>query len=104
MGTTKFPSESDYDNYISSNGGQENAWTSDEKINFHFTIRNENLQGALDRFSQMFISPLLKKEAIEREIHSVNAEFINMSRRSSSKIRQVYREIANPKHPYSKWG
>ena len=61
MGTEKYSDESDYAGFIATNGGEENAFTTEEFTNFHFAIVNEHFQEALDRFAQMFISPLLRK-------------------------------------------
>ena len=36
MGTTKYPSENDYSEFVSNHGGYENAFTSMTDTNFHF--------------------------------------------------------------------
>lgn len=59
MGTEKYPSENDYAEYITQNGGYNNAFTAMTDTNYHFDCSNEAFEGALDRFSQFFIAPLL---------------------------------------------
>ena len=59
MGTTKYPSENEYSEYIKNNGGSTNAFTSMTSTNYQFDCSNEALEGALDRFAQFFLSPLL---------------------------------------------
>ncbi len=57
LGTEKYPDVSDYGNYLRSNGGYNNAYTAGDHTNFHFEIRHEAFEGALDRLSQFFIAP-----------------------------------------------
>lgn len=51
MGTTKYPSENEYTEYIKNNGGMNNAYTSLTSTNYHFDCANEAFEGALDRFA-----------------------------------------------------
>jgi insulysin len=60
MGTEKYPSENEYSEYITNMGGMNNAYTSLTDTNYHFDCSTEGFEGALDRFAQFFISPLLK--------------------------------------------
>mmetsp|Transcript_26442 Transcript_26442/g.18758 ORF Transcript_26442/g.18758 Transcript_26442/m.18758 type:complete len:145 (+) Transcript_26442:32-466(+) len=78
MGTKKYPSENEYAEYIKNNGGYNNAFTSLTDTNFHFECSNEAFKGALDRFAQFFIDPLLGDSAAEREMKAVDSEY-NMS-------------------------
>jgi insulysin len=38
MGTEKYPSENDFSEFISNNGGADNAFTSDKDTNYTFEI------------------------------------------------------------------
>ena len=49
--------------------------TSEEDTLFYFDVRNEALEGALEIFSQFFITPLFLESALEREINIVESEF-----------------------------
>lgn len=51
MGTEKYPSESEYSEFIKNNGGMNNAYTSLTNTNYHFDCSNEAFDEALDRFS-----------------------------------------------------
>lgn len=51
QGTEKYPSEIEYSEYISKNGGSENAYTNLTDTNFHFDVSNEAFEGALDRLA-----------------------------------------------------
>ena len=74
LGTEKFPNEAEYGNYLRSNGGYSNAYTAGDHTNYHFEIRHEAFEGAIDRFSQFFIAPLFTPQFTEREINAVNSE------------------------------
>lgn len=75
MGTEKYPSENEYSEYITNNGGMNNAFTSLTDTNYHFDCSNEGFEGALDRFAQFFIGPLLKEDSTDREMEAVDSEY-----------------------------
>lgn len=74
LGTEKYPDEAEYGNYLKSNGGYNNAYTAGDHTNYHFEIRHEALEGALDRMAQFFIAPLFTPEFTDREMNAVNSE------------------------------
>jgi len=106
MGSTKYPDENEYDSFIKSHGGSDNACTMYEKTIFNFEIQPENFEDALDRFAQFFISPLLLENAVEREIKAVDSEFKENLPRDSARSWQLLSHIAKKQHPFSKflWG
>ncbi|MEZ5436066.1 MAG: insulinase family protein [Pseudomonadales bacterium] len=67
LGTKKFPKSGEYQAFISAHGGTHNAFTSLEHTNYFFDIDHQQLQPALERFSQFFIAPLFNAEYVERE-------------------------------------
>ena len=75
MGTEKYPSENEYSEYITNVGGMNNAYTSMTDTNYMFDSSNEGFEGALDRFAQFFISPLLKEDSTDREMEAVDSEY-----------------------------
>jgi insulysin len=75
MGTEKYPSENEYSEYITNVGGMNNAYTSMTDTNYMFDSSNDGFQGALDRFAQFFIAPLLKEDSTEREMEAVDSEY-----------------------------
>lgn len=104
LGTDKFPDADAYSSYISSHGGHSNAFTALEDTNYFFSIHKDYLEGALDRFSQFFISPRFDTVYAEREINAVNSEHqknINIDQR---RVYQIIRNTANPNHPFNKFG
>lgn len=73
MGSTEFPDENEYASYLSKHGGSSNAYTEVEHTCYYFDVKQEFLKGALNRFSQFFVSPLMKSEAMERELQSIDS-------------------------------
>ena len=75
MGSNKYPDENQYSNHISSHGGYTNAYTELEFTNYYFKVDYKGLFLALDMFMWLLKEPILKKEAQEREIKSIESEF-----------------------------
>ncbi|XP_050498673.1 nardilysin-like isoform X3 [Diabrotica virgifera virgifera] len=75
MGSEKFPAENDFDSFIRKGGGSTNAYTDYEETAFYFECLEKHLPEALDKWSQFFIAPLLKEDALTREREAVDSEF-----------------------------
>jgi insulysin len=75
IGTEKYPEPDGYQQFITSHGGQTNAYTTAEHTNFFFEVQPEHFREAMDRFSQFFISPLLDTAYVDREKNAVNSEY-----------------------------
>lgn len=75
LGTKKYPEENHYSKFLTANGGQKNAATSEDSTYYFFDIKNEKFSEALDIFSQFFKEPLFTESATEREMNAVDSEF-----------------------------
>ena len=75
LGTNRFPVENEYSQYLMNNGGSRNAATGEDYTTFYFDIKNECLEGAMERFSDFFKDPLFTESATEREINAIESEF-----------------------------
>ncbi|KAK2652999.1 hypothetical protein Ddye_012855 [Dipteronia dyeriana] len=106
MGSTEFPDENEYDSYLSKHGGSSNAYTETEHTCYHFEVKPEFLKGALMRFSQFFISPLMKMEAMERELLAVDSEFNQALQNDACRLQQLQCHTSGTGHPFNKffWG
>ncbi|KAK3218933.1 hypothetical protein Dsin_012903 [Dipteronia sinensis] len=106
MGSTGFPDENEYDSYLSKHGGSSNAYTETEHTCYHFEVKPEFLKGALMRFSQFFISPLMKMEAMEREVLAVDSEFNQALQNDACRLQQLQCHTSGTGHPFNKffWG
>ena len=74
MGTKKYPSENEYEDYLSKNGGESNAYTDLDKTIYYFDVDNDAFEGAIDRFAQFFICPTFNEGSVERELLAVDSE------------------------------
>ena len=51
LGTAKYPEANAYGNFMQSNGGYNNAYTSLTDTNYHFEVSNEGFEETLDMFA-----------------------------------------------------
>jgi insulysin len=103
LGSQKYPEENHFRSFVSENGGVTNAQTFADVTKYFFDIMPEKLDEALDRFAQMFISPLFKESSVTREISAVNSEHEKNVSVDAWRTRMVNKTLANPNHPYSKF-
>lgn len=78
LGTETFPNENEYDKFLSSHGGDDNAHTDMEHTLYHYCIPQDNpkyVWKALEMFSTFFKCPLLNDNSMERELNAVQSEF-----------------------------
>ncbi|CAK7567937.1 MAG: hypothetical protein SEPTF4163_005915 [Sporothrix epigloea] len=108
MGTKKFPEENNYNQYLSSNSGSSNAYTSSTSTNYFFDVSAKPhgdetvspLYGALDRFAQFFIEPLFLESTVDRELRAVDSENKKNLQNDQWRIHQLEKSLSNPKHPF----
>jgi len=103
LGTEKFPVEGEYKRYLNRHGGRSNAVTWTETTNYYFKVAYDHLHGALDRFSQFFISPLFNEDATDREVNAVDSEFYKNVQSDQRRLWMLTKTMAHPKHPFSKF-
>lgn len=104
MGSEKYPNENAFDEFIKNHGGYNNASTSGENTTFYFNVQRKHFKEAFDRFTQFFIAPLLKKEAMQKEREIVDSEFQMGMTSDVRKTNQLFRSLANDNHPMKKFG
>lgn len=105
MGTEKYPQENAYDAFLSKHGGSDNAYTEIEYTVYHLEIPQEKLFPALDMFAQFFINPLMKEDAVERELNSIESEFQLSKNNDQCRLQQLQCHTAGTQ-PFCKfsWG
>ncbi|XP_044727404.1 nardilysin-like [Chrysoperla carnea] len=106
MGSEKFPVENDFDSFLQKRGGSDNATTDCEVTAFYFECQERDLSEALDKLSQFFIAPLLKRDAMNRERIAVDSEFQMAFQSDSDRREQLLLSCAPPDHPVNTftWG
>ena len=100
LGTETYPDPADYKDYLAQNDGMSNAYTSAEETNYHFVVRSEAFEGALDRFSRFFVDPLMTDALSEREVNAVDSEHSKNLEDEFWRARQVWRSLLHPDHPH----
>ena len=86
LGTKNRP-EDEYTKYLTSNGGSRNAATSEDSTFFYFDVKNQALEGALERFSEFFKCPTFSQDGTDREIKAIDSEF---KKNVSSELRRIH--------------
>ncbi|XP_066931109.1 nardilysin-like [Clytia hemisphaerica] len=106
MGSEKYPAENDFSAYLKQHAGDSNAYTDYENTVFYFHAQPEGFEGALDRFAQFFINPLLLEDAVGREIKAVDSEFNEALPDDYNRLEQLFCHMAKKDHPLSSflWG
>lgn len=106
LGTKKYPKAGSYSQFISSNGGQNNAYTDMDHTNYMVSIQNKAFEPLLDRFSDYFKAPLLSPEYIDKERHAVHSEWSMKGIYDGVILGHLNGLTLNPQHPVANftWG
>ena len=99
LGTEPYPQSDAYQQYISDNAGSHNAFTAQQDTNYFFDIEPSALPGALDRFSEFFLSPLFNADHLESERNIVHSEYMARIRDESPRENDVLNQLLNPDNP-----
>lgn len=75
LGTEDYPDTKGYSEFMTANGGSQNAYTWLDITNYMFSVNNDAVVEALDRFSDFFKAPMLYPEYTDKEKNAVNAEW-----------------------------
>jgi len=97
----KYPEEDAYSKFISEHGGMTNAYTAAESTCYMFEVNSAALEGALDRFAQFFIAPLISQDGVAREVKAVDSEHNGNVNSDPWRQAQLWRDASNPDHPFS---
>lgn len=103
MGSTKYPVENSFNDFLTANSGSDNAMTGSEETKYFFKVAEKAFPEALDIFANQFISPLLLKNSMQREREAVDSEFRMAF--SSDVVMQdnIYKSMIFENHPASQF-
>ncbi|XP_043239610.1 nardilysin-like [Amphibalanus amphitrite] len=106
MGNKKYPEENSFDVFVKNSGGSTNAHTDCEQTAYYFDVNSPHMREALDRFAQFFISPLMRKDSMQRERQAVENEYLEALPNDSHRADQLLATLARDGHPMGKftWG
>ncbi|MEZ4648030.1 MAG: insulinase family protein [Candidatus Eisenbacteria bacterium] len=103
LGTEKYPDVDGYNEFLSANGGNSNAYTASERTNYQLQVNHDGLEEALDRFSQFFIAPRFDPDFVEREANAVNSEHQKNLQDDFWRKRMIQRALHRDGHPRQKF-
>jgi len=98
MGTKRYPSENEFESFLSRHGGSSNAFTDQEATVFSFDVRAKYLKGALNRFASFFSEPLMKADSMGRELEAVDSEFVQARTNDGARLEQLLFHLARDGH------
>tara|TARA_R110000868_G_scaffold139869_1_gene355048 strand:+ start:4564 stop:7446 length:2883 start_codon:yes stop_codon:yes gene_type:complete len=101
LGTEPYPESGEYQAFISRHGGSHNAFTAHQQTTYFFSIDNDAMSGALDRFAPFFISPSFDETYVDREKNAVHAEYSAKIKDDFRRIFSAEKQAMNPAHPYA---
>lgn len=106
MGSEKYPGENELDEFVSMNGGFDNACTDMEDTLFAFEVAPEKFEEGLAMFAGFFVSPLMRPDCLARELEAVDSEYQMHQQSDGVRHWQILASLANPDHPLSlfTWG
>ncbi len=103
LGTEKYPTPGEFQDYVAGHGGNHNAYTSLMHTNYFFDVDTQAFESALDRFSQFFVSPLFLAPYVERERQAVHSEYTSKISQGARREKDVFRELLQPGHALAKF-
>lgn len=99
LGTAPYPEAGEFQEFISTHGGGNNAYTAYENTNYYFDIESGHLAPALDRFAQFFIAPLFTPAYVDRERNAVDSEYRAGLQDDGRRGLAAFKAVLNPAHP-----
>jgi insulysin len=111
LGSQQYPTENEYDSYLSQHGGHSNAYTDLEMTVFYMDVQAAQLEGALSRCAACLSHPLLLESSLQKEIDAVDSEHAKNKQSDAWRTMHLSRTIfaaagsdqATP-HPYGGFG
>lgn len=95
--------DDDIKKYIEGHNGYCNAMTGNDFTSYEMKINDEHFPEALMRFSELFISPKLRKNLMQTERVNVDSEFRLSKQNPSTRLAQLHRMYINQEHPSSRF-
>lgn len=103
LGTKNFPGQNEFGKFLRTHGGSTNASTDTLMTHYSFSISNQFLEPALERFCEFFNSPLFSEEYLQNEINIIENEFLSKTNNYYTLLEHVFKQIADENHIYSKF-
>lgn len=103
INSEKYPEPDGFFHFVGEHGGGSNAYTCLQRTCYIFSISNDALSPALDRFGHFFISPKFEAEYLEREKNAVNSEWKRQFEHDGWRCQNLERSLSPKNHPMSRF-
>jgi len=106
LGTKSYPDVGDYSEFVSRNGGTQNAYTQLDHTNYMVAVNNNAFDEALKRFSGFFYEATLDVHYADKERNAVHSEWTMKGPNDWVMLGQLDGLTLNAEHPISQfnWG
>jgi protease III len=106
LGTKTYPEVGDYSEFVSRNGGTQNAYTQLDHTNYMVAVNNTAYDEALKRFSGFFYEATLDQNYADKERNAVHSEWTMKSPNDWVILSQLDGLTLNSAHPIHQfnWG
>jgi len=103
LGSAKFPSATEFDQYMSMHGGSNNAFTATELTDYFFQSSKSSALDAMPRFADWFVEPMFNRTYVEKEVHAIDSEHAKNRDDPTWRILDLFHSLANPESPVSRF-
>ena len=106
LGTKSFPKVGNYGEFVTRNGGSQNAYTQLDHTNYMVAVNNDAYDEALSRFSGFFYEATLDESYADKERNAVHSEWSMKGPNDWVILEQLNGLTLNLEHPVSQfnWG
>ena len=104
MGSEKYPEQNDYHSYIQINGGQDNAFTSDNMTCYYLSLETSFLKKGIEMLSWFFKSPLLDESHINSEMEIIDSEHKKNILNDNWIMDDIFKNFIKSDSKYKKFG
>jgi insulysin len=99
LGTSKYPVAGEFDTFLNMYSGSSNAYTAQETTVYYATLDGKGMSEGLDRFTDMFSTPLFDRKFVQKEVHAIDSEHAKNRQSPDWRVLQVMSSLANSESP-----
>lgn len=93
MGTSEFPGEHQFNEFLGQYNGSTNAYTADEMTVYFCDVDSSQEKRLAEMFSSFFIFPLFIEDTVKRELSAVNSEYLDSLNNSEFRAEAILKEF-----------
>lgn len=104
MGSEKYPEQNDYHSYVQINGGEDNAFTTDNMTCYYLALETSFLKKGIEMLSWFFRAPLLQDNHINSEMEIIDSEHNKNILSDNWIIDDIFKNFIKNNSKYKKFG